>query len=356
MASLKLRNFKCFENTSITLRQLSLLVGYNSVGKSSVIQSLLLLHDALCSKQPRVFINGEHGWGSGYSKDLINDKAQEPTVRISLDRDDVSEFVELESNDPMDLFLMINQKCESSFPSAPIYYLSAERLGPRTSQTLANLYYAYVGPHGENTAQVLLDNNFKKIAVERHYPESKNLYLEHQVNQWLQFIIPGASVTSISSPDTMTARIAVVDNNHPSLNMFATNVGFGISYVLPIIITCLLAEQGSYILIENPEAHLHPAAQSAMGRFLAIMSSFGLNIIVETHSDYVVTGTQLFVVSNPDYRKEVVINFFGRNDIGNVEVKEITMNDKAVLSEWPDGFIDQAARDFRTLENYRRGH
>lgn len=355
MANLRLRSFKCFEDTTITLRQLSLLVGYNSVGKSSVIQSLLLLHDALDSKQHRVFINGEHGWGSGYSKDLVNDKAQDPIVHITLNNGSYSEFVELESSDPMDLFLMINQIGKVDFSSIPMYYLSAERLGPRTSQTLANLDFAYVGPHGENTAQVLLDNNLKKIAAERHFSGSKNPYLEYQVNKWLQFIIPGASVISINSPETMTARIAVVDNNHPSLNMFATNVGFGISYVLPIIITCLLAEPNSYVLIENPEAHLHPAAQSAMGRFLAIMSSFGLNIIVETHSDYVVTGTQLFVAGNPDYRNNVVINFFGRNENGDVTVKEITMDDKAILSEWPQGFIDQAARDFRLLENYRRG-
>ena len=356
MANLRLRNFKCFEDTLITLRQLSLLVGYNSVGKSSVIQSLLLLHDALFIKQARVFINGEHGWGSGYSKDLINDKAQDSVLHISLKNDTSIDFVELESRDPMDLFLLVNQVGESDFSSTPIYFLSAERLGPRTCQTLSNLKSPYVGPHGENTAQVLLENSYKKIDPERHFPDSKNPYLEYQVNQWLQYIIPGSAVTAISSPDTMAARIAVVDNNHPSLNLFATNVGFGISYILPIIVTCLLAEKGSYVLLENPEAHLHPAAQSAMGRFLAIMSSYGLNIIVESHSDYIVTGTQLFVAGNPDFRNNVVINFFGRKENGDITVKEITMDYKAILSEWPQGFIDQAARDFRLLETYRRGH
>lgn len=355
MANLQLRSFKCFERVSITLRQLSLLVGYNSVGKSTVIQSLLLLQDALSNKKSKVYINGPHGWNAGYSKDLINDKAVDQSIFISFDKDNESAYVRMESRDQMDLYLYISEIGEQHFSEKNKYYLSAERLGPRTSQQLANLENAYVGPHGEFSAQVLLENSYKKITIERHYPQSKNPYLEYQVNQWLQYIIPGAIVTAINSPDTLTARIAVVDNNHPSLNLFATNVGFGISYVLPIIITCLLAEEGSYILIENPEAHLHPAAQSAMGRFLARMSALGLNIIVETHSDYVVTGTQLYVAENHDYKKHVVVNFFGKDNGGNVTIKEITMDEKAILSEWPSGFIDQAARDFRLLESFRRG-
>lgn len=356
MATLQLNNFKCFEHKEITLQRLSILVGYNSVGKSSVIQSLLLLHDAMNASNPRLFINGTHGWNVGYSKDLINDKSQEHSIAISFNDDDESAHVVLESQEPMDLYLQIAEFGCSRMNNQKMYYLSAERVGPRTSQSLTNMNYSYVGPHGENSAQVLLENSYYKVPFDKQYPGSKNPYLENQVNHWLKEIIPFSSVTAKSSPDTMTARIAVVDQNHPSLDMYATNVGFGISYVLPIIITCLLAEPGSYVLIENPEAHLHPAAQSAMGRFLSFMSSQGLRIIVETHSDYIVTGVQLFVAAKPDCQKDVVINFFGRDENGEVSIKEITMNEKAVLSEWPKGFIDQSAHDFRELEIIRRGH
>lgn len=356
MATLQLNSFKCFEHQNVSLRQLSILVGYNSVGKSSVIQSLLLLHDALNAKSPRLFINGPHGWNVGYSKDLVNDRSLEQSISIVLNDDVESAHVLLESRDPMDLYLQIAESGCSRMNNQKMYYLSAERLGPRTSQFLTNMEYAYVGPHGENTAQVLLENGYYKVPFEKQYPGSKNQYLENQVNNWLKDIIPFSSVTAKSSPDTMTARIAVVDQNHPSLDMYATNVGFGISYVLPIIITCLLAEPGSYVLIENPEAHLHPAAQSAMGRFLSYMSSKGLNIIVETHSDYIVTGVQLFVAANPDCQKDVIINFFGRDQEGSVAIEEITLNEKAVLSDWPQGFIDQTARDFRELEQLRRGY
>lgn len=331
-------------------------MGYNSVGKSSVIQSLLLLHDALNAKNPRLFLNGPHGWDVGYSKDLINDKSQEHSIAITLNDEEEFAHVILESRDPMDLYLEIAKFGCSRMNNQKMYYLSAERLGPRTSQSLTNMEYVYVGPHGENTAQVLLENSYFKVPLDKQYPGSKNPYLDNQVNNWLKDIFPFTSVGAKSSPDTMTARIAIIDQNHPSLDMYATNVGFGISYVLPIIITCLLAEPGAYVLIENPEAHLHPSAQSAMGRFLAFMSSKGVRIIVETHSDYIVTGVQLFVAANSDCQKDVIINFFGRDENGKVSINEITMDEKAVLSEWPKGFIDQSAHDFRELEIIRRGN
>ncbi len=353
MATLTLKSFKCFIDKSISLRQYSILVGYNSVGKSSVIQSLLILHDSLEKNKQRVFINGAHGWNMGYSKDIINDQANDSDISISYDNDLVHSQVLLENSFSQDLFLTIKRRKGLSFSSKEMYYLSAERLGPRTSQLLTNLHNAYVGPHGEYTAQVLYENEFEKVSHEKMFPNSKNPFLHAQVNTWLNTIFPDTTVSSICVPDTLTSRIAVSDQRHPSLNLYSTNVGFGISYVLPIILTCLLAKKGSYVLIENPEAHLHPAAQSAMGLFLTKMSSVGLNIIVETHSDYIVTGSQIFVAQNPEFKKDVIINFFKKGESGDIIIKEMTMDERGVLSDWPEGFIDQAARDYNKLASIR---
>jgi predicted ATPase len=119
----------------------------------------------------------------------------------------------------------------------------------------------------------------------------------------------------------------------------------------------LIAKEKSFIVIENPEAHLHPAAQAAMGKFLATMSHAGLNIIVETHSDHIIEGIQLYVADNPKWHDCVTINCFGKKDGENQpDVESITFDEKAVFSGWPEGFMDQSQIDFSELRKIRKKH
>ena len=73
------------------------------------------------------------------------------------------------------------------------------------------------------------------------------------------------------------------------------NVGFGFSYALPIVVAALTAEPGKPFIVENPEAHLHPAGQSKMGRSLARLAGTGVECVVETHSDPRTNGVRLGV-------------------------------------------------------------
>lgn len=70
----------------------------------------------------------------------------------------------------------------------------------------------------------------------------------------------------------------------------AQNVGFGISYVLPIVLALVKAKKGELIILENPEAHLHPRGQRKMGELIARAAQGGVQVIVETHSDHILNG------------------------------------------------------------------
>ena len=74
-----------------------------------------------------------------------------------------------------------------------------------------------------------------------------------------------------------------------------TNVGFGLGYALPIVVACLIAKPGALLLLENPEAHVHPQGQSAMARLSCAAASAGAQVIVETHSDHILNGVRLMV-------------------------------------------------------------
>lgn len=126
------------------------------------------------------------------------------------------------------------------------------------------------------------------------------------------------------------------------------NVAFGNSYILPIILAVLTAPENSLLIIENPEAHLHPSAQFRTGQLLALAAEHGIQIIVETHSDHLLNGVRVMTKAGMEGK--------GRTDAGKVEIHyiyqdkdhpELHLNERIVLEEdgtldhWPQGFFDE---------------
>ena len=121
----------------------------------------------------------------------------------------------------------------------------------------------------------------------------------------------------------------------------ATNVGFGITYALPIIVAVLSSTPGTLILIENPEAHLHPKGQTEIGRLLALAASCGVQIVIETHSDHILNGILLTVHSGKVDPKDVQLYFLQKNKQAQTEVLSPRINRTGRLDFWPDGFFDE---------------
>ena len=124
----------------------------------------------------------------------------------------------------------------------------------------------------------------------------------------------------------------------------STNFGFGISYTLPIIVAILSSPPETLIIIENPEAHLHPKGQAKMGELLALAASCGMQIVVETHSDHVLNGIRLIVYREKVDPKKVKLHYFdsqkrGREFITEVISPQIDRNGR--IDKWPEGFFDE---------------
>lgn len=107
-------------------------------------------------------------------------------------------------------------------------------------------------------------------------------------------------------------------------------------------------------IIENPEAHLHPAAQSRIGKFLQIISLSGVQIIVETHSEHVIDGIRL-QAAYMEQTDHVTVDFFNRRD-KDIDIKKIWLDKNGELSDWPKDFFDQKSIDLRELLKIRRGN
>ena len=360
MKSISIENFKCFTGLNqIPVAPLTVLVGSNNAGKSSVIQSLQLLHKAAGADEGvPIWLNDETSdtWFGTFG-DVINIQSPEDKFSIGFNDEDTGAALLMDFGHNGDVETAANvcgvTKGEnglvpSEMNGMEFYFLSCERYGPRLSSGLGNMDYPSVGCHGENCAQILCDSDSRiKVESARAFGKEKNLNLLPQVNAWLNYIFPGIVVKKPKNYNNLSPSIMVEDRHGEEF--LPTNMGFGISYSLPIVISCLIARTGKIVAVQNPEAHLHPDAQTRIGEFLAHASGFGFSLIVETHSDHVLEGMQIYYANHPELKGDAIVNCFGISENGSTVVEPIGFREDLQFDKMPKGFMDRTIRNYGLL-------
>jgi len=370
---LRLQNFKCFEDQSFQLKPLTLLAGLNGTGKSSVIQSLLLLRQS--SQQGVLQTKGLALNGDlthiGRGIDALFERAGKDVIEFALVLDNGKQgkwrFNSKREADILDLASAIHDsgiywsilfgRNDSYF-----YYLQAERIGPRrffeTSDFLVR-QNRQLGSGGEYTAHFL--STFGSNAIPNDimgHPKAVSLALNDQVEAWLGEVSPGTRITPTPDivTDTISLQYSFVMGDQPISNNYrATNVGFGITYALPILVAVLSSVPGSLILIENPEAHLHPKGQAMMGNLIARAASCGIQLVVETHSDHVLNAIRVAVHDGELDPDDVQLHFFKRQEQdGQIAVVSPRIDQDGRLDQWPDGFFDEWDNSLEALLQPRK--
>lgn len=357
-----LLNYKCFANQCIPFKALTLFSGLNGTGKSCVLQSLLLLrqsyHQDLLPDRG-LALNGDLV-NIGTAQDALFENATEDTITFQLhlkngheqawrflyDRE--TDVLSLDNSSTND-----EEVYDSSLFSNDFHYLTAERLGPRRFFDMSDFqvhHQRQLGPRGEYTAHFLSIYGDKKVHSGLAHPDAASLDLRNQVEAWLGEISPGTqiSVTPNLGTDTISLQYAFVGQE---ISRFyrATNVGFGITYALPVLVAILSSQPGALVLIENPEAHLHPKGQSQIGKLLAHAAHCGIQIILETHSDHVLNGIRVAVHDGELAPEDVQIHFFQRQKDGQAEVLSPHIDRNGRIDEWPDGFFDEWDKSLESL-------
>ncbi len=170
--------------------------------------------------------------------------------------------------------------------------------------------------------------------------------LYDQISGWLQHLSPGVRLDAerIRQTDLVTLGFSYNSTQlaQDSERRRPTNVGFGLTYCLPIVTACLSAPPGALLLLENPEAHLHPRGQAALGTLLAKCAADGVQILVETHSDHVLNGIRLAVKHQTIANTDVSLCHFVRDtDTGDSYIQNPMILPDGELSSWPEGFFDE---------------
>lgn len=374
LKQLRLQNFKCYNDTTVDFSNLTVFSGANGAGKSTIIQALLLFRQIVYSgyyhyTTPTVNLNGSLVY-LGNSFDVLNKwhpEKKECYFTISTPRNKKIELG-LQAIDgkeirrrmnlltPYEIDKVQKDKNHINLFNDFFIYLSAERIGPRISFDVPNEWprINFIGNNGENSAYQL--SQIANIPVKQQY----NSFLKHlkgddedieNILNYLQkcYSILGKEIEInpiyFEYPEKVSLDFSIIDKQTKVHKSFRPlNVGFGLTYTLPIFISLIYASTFNdiMVIIENPEAHLHPKGQVSIGRMIAWAAAAGIQVIIETHSDHVLNGIRLAVKNKEIRPEEVQLNFIVNddNEDGAQIVSPKIMSD-GMIDKWPEGFFDE---------------
>ena len=196
---------------------------------------------------------------------------------------------------PISRSIQAGVRALDQFFSSRVKYLGPLRDDPRVLYSLpAGPDPSDVGVKGQYTAAVLDRHKTRMVRlINPASGEQEKSTLEQAVATWLRHMGMLQAV-STSEAGKLGYRLGVqIEGIKKPLDL--TTVGVGVSQVLPILVMALLADQGTLLIFEQPEIHLHPRVQSLLGDFFLSMSQLGKQCLVETHSEHLVNRLRLRV-------------------------------------------------------------
>lgn len=376
ITEIEIRNFKSVSELKVQPSLLNLLTGINSTGKSTFLQALLLLRQSYQhgyfnrpDMKGLLLNNGDIYVNLGTFSDVLHDNAQKED-RLAIKINTASgAFLHFESeaysSDTRDKSLvlgtltqydMLNGNLAALFADK-FQYLAAERLGPQDYYPRFTGESKELGKDGRYTPHYLekfanASLNVPTLAngVDPQRPDAPFL---HHVNGWMSEISPGIEIIAKENRDTNRIELSYRYKTAlgiPTKERKPYNVGFGITQVLPLVVALLSSEPGDLLLLENPETHLHPRAQSVIGKLIAKTAQAGVQVFLETHSDHILNGILIACRTGDVEHENITALFFEKNpDLISLDVKKVEVLPKGKIMDAPRGFFDQYRIDVRAL-------
>ncbi len=332
LTQLSITNFKSLERQDIELRPLTVLTGLNSTGKSTCFQAILT---ALYYSSPMASLLMD---GMDFTFTTLRDRnvnAKELSIQLINGEEHISCIMsedKLICENPTDMDLEKN-----------VFYLCANRLGFSEIETISPKYK--VGIAGEYL--------FGTFEQEKSNPVSEALRkvsesdtLSSHINYWLSYIL--GIKFEMQTEKVSPTKVKVVYKSDELSNLSPQQLGVGVSYLVKTLIMCLRAKEGDLLMIENPELHLHPAAQARLGEFFTYIANAGIQVLLETHCEHLINKLQYQIYKGRFDHDNVVIYYKG-GITTPFETIRFTEYGKFETS-FPDGFFDATLEDLLEIE------
>ncbi len=352
-----LENIKSVRKLSLSLGNMNLFFGMNGTGKSTIIQSLLMLRQSYFKQGNLDHLLISDGLVElGNAKDILSSSAEkdEVVIRVIDDSSDIDLHYKYSSAYSADIQLPLiedkstNIDFSSSLFNEKLAYLSAEHIGPIDRHNAADgptvRRLNRVGNKGDYTVSILAENGDRALAnTALRREEAKSSSLIDQVIYWMGRISPGVRVHAEMEREENKARLSFSYEGKklPSGRYKPVNVGFGIPYSLPVVVALLTATPDSIVILENPESHLHPRGQAELAFLMSEVAQSGVQVICESHSDHIINGVRVAVKEGKLDAGQTAVIYFSKNDNQETKVSEIALGKNGSLESFPEGLLDE---------------
>ena len=226
----------------------------------------------------------------------------------------------------------ISSRFEEAFENlfSRILYLGPLREYPRRSYPWKGDHPKGIGQYGEKTISAMLSGRIRRLPT------------DEQIPKWLQQLelIHSYDVRPLS--DTGGDYELLVKQHKSGPTVPLTDVGFGVSQVLPVLILCYYAPEGSILILEQPEAHLHPKVQSELGDVLIdVVKNRNVQIILESHSENLLLRLMRRIAEEQISVDNTAL-YFCQIDDGTSEIERLDMDEYGNIRNWPQDFFGDA--------------
>lgn len=369
ISDIHISRFKSLKNVRYTSRRLNVFCGLNGSGKSSLLQAIRLVHSIgsdIQTVQPRVRLNLDDLM-LGTQKDAFYSYRENATddIEIEIRREGETGGIKFHfpfSGENCDYIDCIMELGDGSYPDQlrklafmgeleHIRYISANRMAgvQEHAYSMDRIGCRQWGASGENAVGFLAENKLKTVVPKQFvFPKSTDVSLIGQVNAWMSVFSPGLEVHADKLYELNRTVLSLsYMRGADKIRYTPQNVGFGISYVLAVVVALLASAENDILIIENPEAHLHPKGQAELGRLLSLVASRGAQIFVETHSDHIINGIRVAVKKEEISKEDTSVAFFSRRGGYTTRglpeeftsIETISIDENGELSNYPDDFL-----------------
>lgn len=362
---ISIENFKLFENLNQGLKPLTLLTGLNGRGKSSFLQALLVAW-GIFEDGGRAFRLNNRFVRLGGLRDIVpwQNGSFEFGVTLNISGDDwfvgIRHFqtYDKEATGPVPVSGYMMDYIQPPNRKLPhIQYLSTSRMGnmqsfPEASEAVEMKSLSVVNGDGYATAHFLERYGREPVSVMALRSSlSESPRLDDQVNAWLKIVSPDLDMrVEPFGTDYQIRYIPAQSIGNPTVSANASNVGYGITYALPMITAILSSSPGDVVIVETPEAHIHPAGQARLMDLCALAAANGIQVILETHSDHIVHGVLRNLKKEVLKEDDVAVLFFDK-EINEEQpcIVPQKVTQKGRIRKPSPGFFDQYMNDMDAL-------
>lgn len=270
--------------------------------------------------------------------------------------------------------LMNIDNCTLSFHSFLPIFAEWTRKGEADTRSIAVLKtlevdltrylnkFCYIGPQREkpDLARSYDSTTFENVGVDGHntrflYEANKNAKidgydgetLQTLCNMWVCDKMGLAKNMDVQRDSNKLYRTIITNNDGLSVDL--CQMGFGLSQILPIVVQGLLLHQGETLIVEDPDVHMHPKVQAMLVDFFIDLMKHGRKVVIETHSDHIVTRLRRRIADGTVRKEDVNLSFVENSENGS-EYRFIDMeSDGSFINELPKGFLDSQENDFMEI-------